>query len=186
MKLSDFDGELIKSLLTDLKTEAVGFVRNCDAEAEILSDYKVYMRYTGQGWEIPISLTQEQATNPDAKTFQDLFEKDYTNLFGRPVHGMDVEITVWAVNATTRPEPVDRVHEERMGDAAPKQGARAIFDPAIGAQVDAAIVLRDDMNSGMTVEGPAAITEDETTIIVPSSRRAIRQPDGCIDLSIKA
>lgn len=185
MKLSDFNGELIKSLLTDLKTEAVGFVRNCDAEAEILSDYKVYMRYTGQGWEIPISLTQKQATIPDAKTFQDLFEKDYTNLFGRPVHGMDVEITVWAVNATTRPEPVARVHEERFGDAAPKQGARAIFDPAIGAQVDAAVVLREDMKSGATVEGPAAITEDETTIIVPSSRRAIRQPDGCIDLSIK-
>ncbi|MEP3198199.1 MAG: hydantoinase/oxoprolinase family protein [Lentilitoribacter sp.] len=185
MKLSDFDGELIKSLLTDLKTEAVGFVRNCDAEAEILSDYKVYMRYTGQGWEIPISLTQEQATNPDAKTFQDLFEKDYTNLFGRPVHGMDVEITVWAVNATTRPEPVERVHEESGGDAAPKQGVRAIFDPAIGAQVDASIVLRENMNSGAIVEGPAAITEDETTIIVPSSRKAIRQPDGCIDLSMK-
>lgn len=185
MKLSDFDGELIKSLLTDLKTEAVGFVRNCDAEAEILSDYKVYMRYTGQGWEIPISLTQEQATNPDAKTFQDLFEKDYTNLFGRPVHGMDVEITVWAVNATTRPEPVERVHEESVGDAAPKQGVRAIFDPAIGTQVDAAIVLRENMNSGASVEGPAAITEDETTIIVPSSRKAIRQPDGCIDLSMK-
>lgn len=185
MKLSDFDGELIKSLLTDLKTEAVGFVRNCDAEAEILSDYKVYMRYTGQGWEIPISLTQEQATNPDAKTFQDLFEKDYTNLFGRPVHGMDVEITVWAVNATTRPEPVERVHEESVGDAAPKQGVRAIFDPAIGTQVDASIVLRENMNSGASVEGPAAITEDETTIIVPSSRKAIRQPDGCIDLSMK-
>ncbi|MEP2980821.1 MAG: hydantoinase/oxoprolinase family protein [Lentilitoribacter sp.] len=185
MKLSDFDGELIKSLLTDLKTEVVGFVRNCDAEAEILSDYKVYMRYTGQGWEIPISLTQEQATNPDAKTFQDLFEKDYTNLFGRPVHGMDVEITVWAVNATTRPEPVERVHEESVGNAAPKQGVRAIFDPAIGAQVDASIVLRENMNSGATVEGPAAITEDETTIIVPSSRKAIRQPDGCIDLSMK-
>jgi N-methylhydantoinase A len=185
MKLSDFDGELIKSLLTDLKTEAVGFVRNCDPDAEILSDYKVYMRYTGQGWEIPISLTQEQATNPNAKTFQDLFEKDYANLFGRPVHGIDVEITVWAVNATTRPEPVARVHEERMGDAAPKQGARAIFDPAISKQVDAAIVLREEMKSGMTVEGPAAITEDETTIIVPSSRKAIRQPDGCIDLSIK-
>lgn len=26
------------------------------------------------------------------------------------------------------------------------------------------------------------MTEDETTIIIPSSRFAIRQPDGCIDI----
>ena len=38
---------------------------------------------------------------------------------------------------------------------------------------------------GETVSGPAAIVEDETTIILPSSRRAICQPDGCIDLTVK-
>ena len=32
------------------------------------------------------------------------------------------------------------------------------------------------------VSGPAAITENETTIILPSSRQAIRQSDGCIDV----
>ncbi len=31
----------------------------------------------------------------------------------------------------------------------------------------------------------AAITEAETTIIVPASRDAIRQPDGCIDIVTK-
>ena len=44
MKLSNFDPARIKSLLTDLKSEATGFVRSCDAEAEILSEFKVYMR----------------------------------------------------------------------------------------------------------------------------------------------
>lgn len=185
MKLSDFDGVLIKSLLTDLKTEAIGFVRNCDKDADILSDYKVYMRYTGQGWEIPISLTEEQATNPDAKTFQKLFEDDYTNLFGRPVHGMDVEITVWSVNATTRPEPVTRIYEAHEGQTAPKEGERQIFDPAIGTHVDASIILRKNMKTGSVAIGPSALTEDETTIILPSSRKAIRQPDGCIDIIMK-
>ena len=49
MKLSDFDGPRIKSLLSDLKAEATGFVRTCDAVSPILSEFKVYMRYTGQG-----------------------------------------------------------------------------------------------------------------------------------------
>ena len=135
MTLAGFDAGIIKTLLTDLQTEATGFVRTCDATADILSEFKVYMRYSGQGWEIPIVLTQAQAMAPDAATFQRLFEDDYTKLFGRTVVGMDIEITVWAVNATTPPAKV-----------------------------------------------AAIIVEDETTIIVPSTRQAIAQPDGTIDL----
>ena len=41
------------------------------------------------------------------------------------------------------------------------------------------------MTAGDQVAGPAAITEDETTIIVPSSRAATRRSDGCIDLTVK-
>ena len=84
-------------------------VRTCDAEAEIRSEFKVYMRYTGQGWEIPIELSEAQAMQPDAATFLERFEEDYIRLFGRTVAGMDVEITVWAVNATTPAEEVARV-----------------------------------------------------------------------------
>merc|ERR1712173_47133 len=46
MKLSDFDATRIKTLLAELRDEATGFVRNCDAGAKILSEYKVYMRYS--------------------------------------------------------------------------------------------------------------------------------------------
>lgn len=185
MRLSDFDPDRIRSLLADLKNEATGFVRNCDATADILSNYKVYMRYSGQGWEIPIELTEEQAMNPDADTFLELFETDYTTLFGRPVAGMDVEITVWAVNATTPPESVERFCDASEGKPAAVSSTRDIFDPALGKSLEASIVLRNEMQTGQTVCGPAAITEDETTIILPSSRRAIRQADGCIDVMRK-
>ena len=186
MKLSDFDGVKIRDILSDLKEEAMGFVRNCDAEADILSDFKVYMRYTGQGWEIPIDLTQEQAMNPDAGTFLKLFEEDYTKLFGRPVQGMDTEITVWAVNATTPPNEVERVSPVTVNDEATAEGVRPVFDPALGALSDALIVSRERMKDGEIAQGPAAIVEDETTVILPSSRMAVRQTDGCIDVSVKA
>jgi N-methylhydantoinase A len=42
------------------------------------------------------------------------------------------------------------------------------------------------MQSGQTVSGPAAIVEDETTVIVPASREAIMQSDGCIDITVRA
>ena len=182
MKLSDFNPQAVVSLLKDLQAEATGFVRHCDAEAEILSDFKVYMRYTGQGWEIPITLTEEQAFNPDFETFQRLFQEDYTKLFGRPVEGLDVEITVWAVNATTPPQQVDRIALAANTTPAPVDGKRQIFEPAMGQTVTGDVVPRDAMDSGNILSGPAVITEDETTIVVPTSRRAIRQTDGCIEL----
>lgn len=185
MKLSDFDPAAIVTLLTDLKNEATGFVRTCDATADILSEYKVYMRYTGQGWEIPIELTEKQALAPDVETFKARFIEDYTKLFGRSVDGMDVEITVWSVNATTPPEPVAPITQvTRLSDAS-SAGMRHLFDPVSGDFQNAQTVLRDAMIDGAGVDGPAVVTEDETTIIVPASRTALRQPDGCIDVRTK-
>lgn len=185
MTLADFQPDKIKTLLTDLQAEATGFVRNCNATSPILSEFKVYMRYSGQGWEIPITLTQDQAMNPDAATFEARFVEDYVKLFGRAVDGMDIEITVWSVNATTPPETVPRVPVDAGSSAAMSHATRDLFDPALGKFVPASITLRDDMDVGATATGPAIITEDETTIIVPSSRHATRQPDGCIDMRIK-
>jgi N-methylhydantoinase A len=185
MKLSDFAPEAVKNLLSELETEATGFVRTCDADAPINAEYKVYMRYTGQGWEIPIQLTAAQAANPDVKTFQNLFEADYATLFGRTVAGMDIEITVWAVNSTTEAVAADTFGDTPSGTPGAVASKRALFDPVAGATSEAAVVLRNTLNPGDTVSGPALITEDETTIVVPGSRTAIARPDGTIDISEK-
>lgn len=185
MTLADFQPDRIKALLADLQAEATAFVRNCDAVSPILSEFKVYMRYAGQGWEIPITLTQEQAMNPHAATFEARFIEDYVRLFGRAVAAMDIEITVWSVNATTPPEIVARVPEDTGAGAATVFGSRALFDPALGDFVDADVVMRDGMAVGATAHGPCIITEDETTVVVPSSRYVVRQPDGCLDVRAK-
>ena len=185
MKLSDFDPQKVKEILASLKQEATGFVRNCDAEADILSEFKVYMRYTGQGWEIPIELSEDQAMNPDVETFQKLFEADYAKLFGRVVHGMDTEITVWAVNSTTPPQTVSKVEETAPQGTASIESSRNIFDPALSQFVNASIVSREAVSRGEAVDGPAVIVERETTIVIPTSRKAVCQPDGCIDILTK-
>ncbi len=185
MRLSDFDPMVIRSLLSDLQREAASFVRTCDADAPILSEFKVYMRYTGQGWEIPITLSEAQAMAPDVATFQARFEEDYAKLFGRTVSGMDIEITVWSVNATTPSQPVVTLDPFDISGAARSEGVRPVFDGAGGAFVSAQIVSRSQMQTGQIASGPAIIVEDETTIIVPASRDAICASDGCIDVVTK-
>jgi N-methylhydantoinase A len=185
MTLAGFDAPAVTALLDELRAEATAFVRTCAPDAEILAEYKVYMRYKGQGWEIPITLTPAQAQVPDPAVFEDRFNADYSRLFGRPVAGMDIEITVWSVNATTPPQPVASVEQSSGSSVAVMNGKCSFFDAATGAKEHGYIYNRNKLDTGATLQGPATVTEDETTIIVPSSRQAIRQPDGCIDITVK-
>ncbi len=182
MRLTEFKPDIIRNLLADLESEATAFVRTCDAEAPIVAEFKAYMRYTGQGEELPIVLSADAVNDPQAEGFQELFEADYMALFGRTVEGMSIEITVWSVNATTIKEEVAPVEALSDTSKAPTNGQRYIFDPALGQSIESAVIHREKLQAGNIVSGPAAITEDETTIILPSSRQAVRQIDGCIDV----
>jgi N-methylhydantoinase A len=183
MRLSDFSPKQVATLMAELRDEATGFVRTCDAEAAISCEFKAYMRYVGQGWEIPVEFTAEEAANPDPKRLQSLFERDYSALFGRIVHGLDIEVTSWSANATTEPQRATPVAETPKGGEAPSAGTRALFDPSRNASADAKVVARDNFAPGQTVPGPAIVTEAETTVIVPTGFTATMRPDGCIDLS---
>ena len=91
MTLKSFDPKKVKDILSNLKIEATAFVQNCNTVSPILAEFKVYMRYSGQGWEIPITLNENQAMNPNVSEFENRFIEDYTKLFGRPVEGMNIE-----------------------------------------------------------------------------------------------
>ncbi|XDZ66478.1 hydantoinase/oxoprolinase family protein [Alphaproteobacteria bacterium LSUCC0684] len=179
-----FDPELVRNLFAEMEAEAMGFVRTCDAEAEILADFRVFMRYAGQGWEIPVPLTRAQAMEADRRVILDLFEKAYTRLFGRPVAGMEVEITVWSVNAHTEVPPPSAALPPKHGITPEPSGERQLFDAASGAMLVAAEHQRAALEPGSLVSGPAVITEEETTIVVPASRMAGALTDGCLDLCL--
>jgi N-methylhydantoinase A len=84
---------------------------------------------------------------PDRATFERLFEEDYTRLFGRAVAGMETEITVWSVNATTPAQQPAPVKERKLETLAQHSGARDLFDPAQSATVIASIVDRSSLTT---------------------------------------
>ena len=181
MRLDAFDGETVKSLFAALRSEATEFVLSCDPQATVLAEHKVYMRYVGQGWEIPVILPDALPAAPSAASFLALFEAEYSALFGRTVAGLAVEITVWAVNATT-PVAAPPLTPPTAARQPVKADERQLFSPTLGEMVTAATTDRAALTDGRTIQGPAIITESETTIIVPAGFTAIGRADGCIDI----
>lgn len=181
-RLTAFDAAAIKTVLADLAEEATAFVRSCDATAPISSNTKAYMRYVGQGWEIPVELTREQADDPNAEVLKDLFEADYTTLFGRIVHGLEIEVAGWAVNATTPVQPAKTISNWVPTGPVESSVARSLFDPTELGMQTAQVVDRGAFGVGQSVSGPAIVTERETTIIVPSGFVARMRSDGCVEM----
>ena len=180
MQLSSFDPVRVKQLFADMEKEASAFVRSCDQDAKIKTEYKVYMRYAGQGWEIPVPLTVQHITKPDTADYKACFEREYEQLFARTVAGMEIEITVWSVNAYTEPPEVRSVQQKGHQRTLETTNTRPLFDPALSTFVNAAVAQRDAVKDTTQIIGPAMLTEDETTIIVPSSRDAVACGDGTI------
>jgi N-methylhydantoinase A len=60
-----------------------------------------------------------------------------------------------------------------------------VFDAALGSLHPAAIYDRAALPLGTQVQGPALITEEETTTVLPVSRQARILGDGCIDITGK-
>ena len=182
-RLTEFSPPQVKEVLAELKAEAGDFVRSCEADAPVYFEFRAYMRYVGQGWEIPVDLTQEEAGAPTAERYQAQFEAAYANLFGRIVDGLDIEITSWAVKGSTEVPQPEKTAAASSGTAAQADGERKLFDPASGRFVDARTVERDTVETGQTVDGPALITERETSVIVPAGFQASMQSDGCLLLT---
>lgn len=180
MRLSAYDPSAVSTVLSALAQEAEAFVRSCDKTSPLICERKAYMRFVGQGWEIPVLLSETDAQAADNGAVTARFEAAYRALFGRTVEGLDVEITSWSVRVSTPVPPVAPI-ETLLGQSDAITGAhRPIFDPVRQRFEEAAVFEREALGPGTAVPGPAVIVESETSIIVPTGFEAVMQNDGCL------
>lgn len=179
MSLSVFDTSRLNTLLDDLKQTAEGFVRAGTA-GEISREIVAFMRYRGQGWEIPVSLPDRHFEASDRAMIEENFKARYAQFFGRAVEGPEIEFVTFSVKAQDVRPGGERHALIATDDAIEPPVKRAVFDPATGAALETAIVERSTIKVGQRVIGPAVIVERETSTIVTSPFDAIVQTDGTI------
>ena len=181
-RLSKFDADTVNALLADLRATAETFVR-AGTDGPITCEITAFMRYAGQGWEVPVSLPDRPFDANDASSIKDSFRTNYARFFGRSIDaldGLEIEIVTWSVKVQdVRPAPTK--HEITLGSRMVTASRhRDVFDPATGAMQRSSIVERDALSPGDRISGPAIIVESETSTVVTTLFDAVLQSDGSI------
>jgi N-methylhydantoinase A len=187
MRLADFDAEAVNALIAGLTETATGFVRR-GTDGAITREVTAFMRYVGQGWEIPVTLADRPFAPEDAQTLGDQFRKNYARFFGRVIDampGMEIEIVTWSVKAQDQRLVPARMALTLDGPWITPVAIRAVFDPVQGSDLPTAIVERSSLSPGARVAGPAVIVERETSTVVTSSFDVVMQADGSLLMTLK-
>lgn len=178
--LTNFDHAAANRLLESMKAEAIGFVEGGLETGAPIIERTLFMRYAGQGWDIPVSLATERFEATSAASISGAFQEEYERFFGRAIEGLEVEIVSWSVKASSPLPPVEQVASIAAGGAVAPQKKRRLFEASQGTYLEAGIHDRTDLKPGDVVVGPAVIVERETSSVLTSSFKAIVQNDGCL------
>lgn len=187
-RLSSFDVDAVNALLDDMKAEAAEVVALGSFGAEMTETRIAYMRYVGQGHEIPVPLPARPLGAEDSPQIRAAYDREYTKFYDRPVPGSDIEVLSYAVMVATAPfsfswSASERVVEAKAGPAVRQQAVR---DTVTGDEANWAVHERADLVAGAAVRGPAIIAEDETSTLVGPGWTARLTAFGAIELQGEA
>jgi N-methylhydantoinase A len=166
-RLSTLNVGAINDLLVSMRQEALTVVRQGSFAAPVSETRTAYMRYVGQGHEIPVPLPRRLLGPDDVATIRAAYDTDYARLFDRPVPGSDVEIMSYAVVVSTVTEmtPVALAAAVSPTDAK-SELSQSVRETTTGIVSAWAVHDRAKLSLGARIAGPAIVTEDETSTLI--------------------
>jgi N-methylhydantoinase A len=181
-RLSTFDTGAVNGLLASMFSEARTVVDQGRLGEPVTETRIAFMRYVGQGHEIPVALPVRPLSGSDAAAIHAAYELEYAKYFDRPVPGSDIEVMSFAVVLTTVVLPITAAPPvNEFTDAQPVR-SQLVNDTSTGAIVRWAVYDRASMQPGARISGPAIIAEDETSTLVGPGWRAFVNKLGYIEI----
>ena len=183
--LANLDHQLVNDLYTEMRSEALAIVQEASTSDSLIETPQAYMRYVGQGHELAIDLPAGPYTESHRDRFTEAFERTYANLYGHVIDGVDIEILSWTLMVS---EPVTQsLTPASLEPSAPLKaiGEYSVFDAETATRLDVPVYLREQLAANVYINGPALITEDQTTTVISSSFSASINSLGCIVLTKK-
>jgi N-methylhydantoinase A len=186
-RFSTFDVAAVNTLLADMETEAMDVVAQGSFGAKLTQSRIAYMRYVGQGHEIPVPLPSWPLGDEDVPLIRAAYDAEYTRFYDRPVPGSDVEIMSFAVLVQTIPTdddgtPLAGDDAVFAPDAEPAR-TQLVRDTATGQVTEWPVHDRTALAPGVRIAGPAIIAEDETSTLINPGWSATLNGLGYIELT---
>ena len=170
MRLDPFETDAANRLLDAMTAEAETVVREGAGALPLETTRLAYMRYVGQGHEVPVELPDRPFTAADAGLLRERFEAAYARLFARTIPEGGIEILTWSVTLATRVDaPAATIDSPALAGPAPS-GSRRLSRRDGASEVP--VYRRDALVPGAVVDGPCMIEEATTTTVVGDGWRA--------------
>jgi N-methylhydantoinase A len=165
-RFSSFDVEAVNALLADMADEALGVVAQGSFGAPTSQTRIAFMRYVGQGHEIPVPLPVRTLLQADIALIRASYDTEYSRFYDRPVPGSDVEIMSYAVVVATIVQTEDKPAAVMVDELAIPVRHQSVRDTVTGQVTAWAIHDRISLRPGSRLAGPAIVAEDETSTLI--------------------
>jgi len=173
--LADADGADVAAILDGLGSRATAWLEGegIPADARRIA-YSADMRYHRQGYEIPVALEPDEIRSGGLVDLEERFNGLHEQLYGFRMPGTACEIVnLRAVGYGAVPKPELPVGEAGSADAsgAVVDEHEVVFD---GERRATRIYDRAKLEPGAALDGPAIVTEfDSTTVVLPGHRASV-------------
>jgi N-methylhydantoinase A len=184
-RFSTFDVGAVNALLAEMQAEAMQVVAAGGFGVATTETRTAFMRYVGQGHEIPVPLPARPLAADDVAAVRARYDEEYTRFYDRPVPGSDVEIMSYAVVVMTVAEDghVQPPENDAFASDAAPAGMRMVRDTTTGEVASWAVYDRIALAPGACLPGPAIIAEDETSTLLCPGWSAIVNGVGYIEMT---
>ena len=167
MRIRDLNLHVINQLLKEMVDEARAVITPAmDKEQPLVEHRTGFMRYAGQGHELAVTLPEGELGADAADQFTQAFETAYRRLYGRTIKDVDIELLSLTLSLSGPPPAIPPVSGVERQQASFPALTRTLIEST--KATEAQVVERETLASGDHLHGPALITEDQTTTIVPS------------------
>ena len=166
MDLRSFEPDTINNLFETMRSEAEEVVKRGTDTEQLTEKRTAFMRYRGQGHEIPVPITDLFLTSANKEVLVDTFEAEYERLFGRIIPNLTAEVMTWSLTLSTNRKLKESISTFKRTNKPKPTSKRRVFSVSLNKYQEIPTYQRELLAPGNWIPGPNLITENGTSTYV--------------------
>ena len=166
MDLRSFEPDTINNLFETMRSEAEEVVKRGTDTEQLTEKRTAFMRYRGQGHEIPVPITDLFLTSANKEVLVDTFEAEYERLFGRIIPNLTAEVMTWSLTLSTNRKLKESISTFKRTNKPKPTSKRRVFSVSLNKYQEIPTYQRELLAPGNWMPGPNLITENGTSTYV--------------------